>query len=104
MKLQLALTGLALGIATMTTATTFTSPAQAADPVCVPGFSTVKKESWLLKCRKTVPLVQKGVALTEAGNAHCTTDSYWNSGPKVTAQQDRRQMVQVTYICGHVES
>lgn len=81
-----------------------TSPAQAADPVCEFGFQTVEKKSWLLRCSKTAPMSQKGVLLTQANNANCNTDRYWNFGPKVTAQHLRRNtIVKVDYLCGHVE-
>ena len=80
------------------------SKATAADPVCQFGFQTVEKKSWILKCRKTAPMAQKGVLLTEAGNANCKTSRYWNFGPKVSAQHLRgNTMVRVEYICGHVE-
>lgn len=104
MKPNHALAALALGLGMLTTPALFVSPAQAADPVCVPGFATVQKTSWLLKCSKTVPIALKGVALTEAGNAHCTTERYWNFGPKVSAEHLSRTAVRVSYICGHVES
>jgi hypothetical protein len=105
MKTHLTLAGLALVAATSTFALLASSaPAAAADPVCQFGFQTDEKKSWLLKCKKTVPLLQKGVALTEAGNANCNTNSYWNFGPAVTAEHIRRNtMVTVRYTCGHVE-
>jgi hypothetical protein len=103
---HLTLAGLALAAATSAFALLLLGePAAAAGPSCQFGFQTIQKESWILKCRKTVPLAQKGVALTEAGNANCTTDSYWNFGPAVTAEHIRRNtMVTVRYTCGHVES
>lgn len=83
---------------------TLSSPATAADPVCIPGFFTAQKTSWLLVCQKTVPMAQKGVALTQAGNAVCTTEPYWNFGPKVEAKAGAaRGTVKVIYTCGHVE-
>lgn len=99
------LTTAALTLATATAAFGFAAPiASAADPVCQFGFQTVEKKNWILKCRKTAPMAQKGVLLTEAGNANCKTSRYWNFGPKVTAQHLRRNtMVRVEYICGHVE-
>ena len=45
---------------------------------------------------------QKGVAITQANNAICKTDSYWNFGPKVVVKQIGSK-VSVTYTCGHVE-
>ena|SRR5687768_14062384 len=79
------------------------SPAVAA-PTCVPGFASAASTDWLLQCTKTVPIAQKGVALTEAHNATCTTDRYWNFGPKVEAVTHRaRGTVTVSYTCGHVE-
>lgn len=105
MNRHITLAGLALAAFTSASAIFVTTePAAAADPVCQFGFSTVQKTSWLLVCRKTVPLMQKGVALTEAGNANCKTNSYWNFGPKVEAKHligNRR--VRVKYTCGHVE-
>lgn len=81
-----------------------TGPANAADPVCESGFQTVEKKSWILKCSKTAPMSQKGVLLTQAYNANCNTNSYWNFGPKVSAQHLRRNtIVKVDYLCGHVE-
>jgi hypothetical protein len=78
--------------------------ARAADPTCAAGFSQIEKKSWILRCRKTVPLVQKGVALTQAGNAVCKTEPYWNFGPKVTATHiNNNTQVRVDYMCGHVE-
>ena len=104
MTKQLTLAGLAL--VTLTSASAFfalTQPAAAA-PSCQFGFSTVAKNGWLLKCSKTVPMSQKGVALTQANNANCNTDSYWNYGPAVTAKHNRRNThVAVGYTCGHVE-
>ena len=80
------------------------TPVSAADPVCVAGFLTAQKTSWLLVCQKTVPVAQKGVALTQAGNAVCTTERYWNFGPKVEAKAGAGAgTVKVIYTCGHVE-
>lgn len=99
------LAALALAAATAASAYLILSgPAAAADPVCESGFQTVMKKSWILKCSKTAPMSQKGVLLTQAYNAHCTTNSYWNFGPKVDAEHLRRNtMVKVDYTCGHVE-
>ena len=98
-------TSAVLTLAAATLVLGFTAPnAEAADPVCQFGFQTVVQENWILKCRKTAPMAQKGVLLTEAGNASCNTSRYWNFGPKVTAQHLRRNtMVRVEYLCGHVE-
>lgn len=97
----------ALALAAATAASAYfvpTSPATAADPVCEFGFQTVMKKSWILKCSKTAPISQKGVLLTQANNANCNTNSYWNFGPKVDAQHLRRNiLVKVEYTCGHVE-
>lgn len=47
---------------------------------------------------------QKGVALTEASNANCNFNSYWNCGPAVTAETNRaRGTATIRYKCGHVE-
>ena len=83
-----------LTLAAASTALAFlaiSEPAEAA-PICEFGFQTVQQESWILRCRKTAPMSQKGVLLTEANNANCNTDSYWNFGPKVTAQHLRARM------------
>ncbi len=97
------LAGLILAATTFgVTTTSVTSPALAADPVCVPGFATIQKTGWLLTCRKTAPISQKNVVLTQAGNANCKTNSYWNFGPKVTSHAFH-VLVRVTYTCGHVE-
>jgi hypothetical protein len=105
MNTSITLAGLALAAATSIFAlVTLTEPAAAADPVCQFGFLTDVKNSWLLKCKKTVPLLQKGVALTQAGNANCNTNSYWNFGPAVTATHlPGNILVLVRYTCGHVE-
>lgn len=105
MNTRITLAGLALATFTSTAGfLALTLPASAADPVCQFGFSTVQKTGWLLKCRKTVPLLQKGVALTEANNANCKTNSYWNFGPAVTATHlPGNRRVTVRYTCGHVE-
>lgn len=60
--------------------------ASIAGPNCVAGFQTVQKSASILKCRKTVPMAQKGVALTQAQTAQCQVDSYWNFGPAVSAR------------------
>lgn len=105
MSTSLTLAGLALAAATSGFAfLALTETAAAADPVCVAGFQTSEKKSWILKCRKTVPLAQKGVALTQAYNANCNTNAYWNFGPSVTAQHlAGNTLVTVRYTCGHVE-
>jgi hypothetical protein len=105
MSTSLTLAGLALAAATSAIAFfALTESAAAADPTCVTGFQTVEKKSWILKCKKTVPLLQKGVALTQAGNANCNTSNYWNFGPSVTAQHlAGNTLVTVRYTCGHVE-
>jgi hypothetical protein len=79
-------------------------PAAAAEPACIPGFTTLQLETWLLRCRKIVPIAQKGVALTEANNVNCNFNSYWNYGPAVTAETNRaRGTSTIRYKCGHVE-
>ena len=84
-----------LGIAT---------PASIAGPVCAPGFKTEQKQASILKCKKTVRMAQKGVALTQAQTAQCQIDSYWNYGPAVTANHGPANvLVTVRYTCGHVE-
>lgn len=102
------ITLVAVALAAATGASAFlvvTGPANAADPTCESGFQTVEKKSWILKCSKTAPMSQKGVLLTQAYNANCNTNSYWNFGPKVSAQHFRRNtVVKVDYLCGHVES
>lgn len=104
MKSRATLAALALAATTSASAyLVFTEPADAA-PVCEFGFQTVLKKSWILKCSKMAPMAQKGVLLTQANNANCNTDSYWNYGPQVTAQHLRRNtVVKVGYTCGHVE-
>ena len=78
--------------------------ASIAGPTCAPGFQTVQKNASILKCRKTVPVLQKGVALTQAQTAQCQVDSYWNYGPAVTANHHPANvLVTVRYTCGHVE-
>ncbi len=78
--------------------------ASMADPVCTAGFQTVQKTSGLLKCKRTVPMAQKGVALTQAQTAQCKTNSYWNYGPAITAKHSPANLrVTVRYTCGHVE-
>jgi hypothetical protein len=78
-------------------------PTASADPVCAAGFQTVEKKNWILKCRKTVPMAQKGVALTQAQTAQCKVNSYWNFGPSVTANHGPANvLVTVRYTCGHV--
>jgi hypothetical protein len=106
MNRRITLAGLALLGATAAAALSSTiAPAAAAHaPVCVPGFATETNLSWLLKCQKTVPSAQARVAVTQANNANCTPNSYWNFGPKVTvAANPGRRTTTVTYICGHVE-
>lgn len=79
-------------------------PAASADPVCAPGFKTEQKKSWILKCKKTVAMAQKGVALTQAQTAQCKVNSYWNYGPAVTAKHGPGNVtVTVRYTCGHAE-
>lgn len=81
-----------------------TMPASIAGPSCESGFKTEQKNASVLKCRKTVPMAQKGVALTQAQTAQCQTDSYWNYGPAVTAKHGPANvLVTVRYTCGHVE-
>jgi hypothetical protein len=81
-----------------------TAPAALADPACVSGFQTEQKQASILKCKKRVPMAQKGVALTQAQTAQCQVDSYWNYGPAVTAQHGpANAFVTVRYTCGHVE-
>jgi hypothetical protein len=63
-----------------------TMPASIADPVCTSGFQTEQKQASILKCKKRVPMAQKGVALTQAETAQCQINSYWNYGPAVTAK------------------
>lgn len=78
--------------------------ASLADPTCAPGFTTEHKSASILKCKKTVRVVKKGVALTEAQNAQCQVNSYWNYGPAVTAKHGAANaLVTVRYTCGHVE-
>jgi hypothetical protein len=78
--------------------------ASIAGPNCVAGFQTVQKSASILKCKKTVPVIQKGVALTQAQTAQCQVDSYWNFGPAVTANHHPANvLVTVRYTCGHVE-
>ncbi|MEO8669127.1 MAG: hypothetical protein ABI399_11465 [Bauldia sp.] len=105
MTRHFALAALAFAVAASSLAIdTAVTPAKAADPVCVAGFQKIEKKSWILRCRKTVPLVQKGVALTQAGNAVCNTTAYWNFGPQVTATHiNNNTQVRVDYKCGHVE-
>jgi hypothetical protein len=81
-----------------------TMPASIAGPVCASGFQTEQKQASILKCKKRVPMAQKGVALTQAETAQCQVDSYWNYGPAVTAKHGpANQFVTVRYTCGHVE-
>jgi len=96
----------AMALLAATGASAFLLPTTQADaaPYCEFGFSTEQQTGWLLKCRKIVPVLQKGVALTQAGNANCNTDSYWNYGPAVTAKHlAGNHFVVVRYTCGHVE-
>jgi hypothetical protein len=98
---------LALAMATASASGYFllTEHAAAADPVCEFGFQTIEKKNYILRCSKTAPMSQKGVLLTQANNANCNTSSYWNFGPKVTAQHLRRNTaVRVDYMCGHAET
>lgn len=82
----------------------FAMPAAIAGPSCESGFTTEHKSASILKCKKTVRIVQKGVALTQAQTAQCQTDSYWNYGPAVTAKHGPANvLVTVRYTCGHVE-
>lgn len=104
MNSSITLAGLALAAATSLFAlVSLTEPASAADPVCVSGFQTVQKKSWILKCSKTVPIALKGTALTQAYNANCNTNAYWNFGPAVTATTPMPGFSKVSYTCGHVE-
>ena len=105
MNNPITLAGLALAAATsVLTLVATTEPASAADPFCENGFNTLDKKSWILKCGKTVPVLQKGVWLTHAYNANCNTSTYWNFGPSVTAKHlPGNILVRITYICGHVE-
>lgn len=81
-----------------------TMSASNADPVCAPGFQTEHKSASILKCKKTVRMTQKGVALTEAQTAQCQVNSYWNYGPAVTAKHGpANRRVTVRYTCGHAE-
>ena len=81
-----------------------TMPASIAGPVCESGFQTEQKQASILKCKKTVRMAQNGVALTQAQNAQCQTDSYWNYGPAVSAKHGpANALVTVRYTCGHVE-
>jgi hypothetical protein len=81
-----------------------TLPAANAGPSCESGFTTEHKSASILKCKKTVRMVNKGVALTQAQTAQCQTDSYWNYGPAVTAKHGpANRFVTVRYTCGHVE-
>jgi hypothetical protein len=49
-------------------------------------LSAGAEATWILKCKKSVSIAQKGVALTQAQNAEYKTGSYWNYGPAVTAK------------------
>lgn len=83
----------------------FSDKAQAAEPACIHGFTTLQKETWILRCRKIVPIAQKNAALMQANNANCNFTSYWNYGPEVTSEIDRaRGTATIRYKCGHVES
>ncbi|MCW5696294.1 MAG: hypothetical protein KIS96_06105 [Bauldia sp.] len=75
---------------------------QVVDPVCLPGFVTVQKLSWILRCRAVVPQAQAAATVAQAQGANCNTWSYWNYGPAVTSSA-MRGSVTVEYICGHVE-
>jgi len=100
------LAGLALAaVASTASVVALTGPAVAAEPACIPGFTTLQKETWILRCRKIVPIAQKGMALTEANNANCHFTSYWNYGPDVTSETNRaRGTATIRYKCGHVEN
>jgi hypothetical protein len=66
-----------------------TLPASAADPVCRPGFQQVEKNSYVLKCKKTVRMSQKGVALTLARPPSATptpTGTSDRPSPRTTAR------------------
>ena len=99
------LPGLALAMMASTVALVALSDrAAASDPACIPGFTTLQKETWILRCRKIVPLPQKNAALTQANNANCSFTSYWNYGPEVTSEINRaRRTATIRYKCGHVE-
>lgn len=78
--------------------------ASTASPNCVAGFQTEHKSASILKCKKTVRMAQKGVALTQAQTAQCQINSYWNYGPAVSAKHGpANRLVTVRYTCGHVE-
>lgn len=99
------LAGLALA-ALVSTVTFFAlpGPATAAEPACIPGFTTLQKETWILRCRKIVPLPQQNAAFVQANNANCNFTSYWNYGPDVTSEINRaRRTATIRYKCGHVE-
>ena len=81
---------------------TAAAPAATADPVCVPGFTTIVHTSGFLRCRKTVKVGMLKGSIGQAKNANCNTDAYWNFGPKVSVKQTGFN-VSVTYDCGHVE-
>ena len=94
----------AIAFAALSASAMLAAPASA-DPVCEFGFQTIQKKSWILICRKTGPMAHKGMLLTQAYNANCTPNAYWNFGPKVKATHLRRNtVVRVEYTCGHVES
>jgi len=80
-------------------------PASAAEPACIAGFTTLQKETWILRCRKIVPLPQQNAAFVQANNADCNFTSYWNYGPKVTSEINRaRRTATIRYTCGHIEN
>jgi hypothetical protein len=80
------------------------TPASAAAPVCATGFATTVSSNWLLQCNKTVLIAQKGVALTQAQNATCKTERYWNFGPKVESTTNPAAgTAEISYTCGHAE-
>jgi hypothetical protein len=98
--------GLALAAFASTAAlVALTEPAAAAEPACIPGFTTLQKETWILRCRKIVPLPQQNASLVQANKADCNFTSYWNYGPEVTSEINRaRGTATIRYKCGHVES
>lgn len=101
---HLTLAAMTLAVVTSASASFVLTESAEAAPSCQFGFQTDLKKNWILKCSKIAPMSQKGVLLTQANNANCTTDSYWNFGPAVTTEHLRRNtVVKVGYTCGHVE-